>query len=188
VVLVGGSATTRAGPQARPRRRSADDPQPAPALGLDRTTFGLADIVSWNETTVLVAAEAKRTGRRAASADDPARLARRLLGEPRGRGVGERSSSRSARRGANAGGRAVEEPLGDRHTASRRSIRPARATPTALAAALAEDGTGRPFAARSSQRALRRGPVRASGCRRRPSAGCDRDVGRPDLSGPGLGL
>jgi ribokinase len=65
---------------------------PAPALGLDRTTFGLADIVTpnRNELTVLVAAEAKRTGRRTAAADDPARAARSLLeASPEGPGVGE---------------------------------------------------------------------------------------------------
>jgi len=65
---------------------------PAPALGLDRTTFGLADIVSpnRNELTVLVGAEAKRTGRRAGPADDPARLARTLLeANSEGPGAGE---------------------------------------------------------------------------------------------------
>jgi ribokinase len=65
---------------------------PAPALGLDRQTFGLADIVApnRNELSVLNAAEAKRTGRRQAAVEDPARLARGLIASnAEGQGVRE---------------------------------------------------------------------------------------------------
>jgi ribokinase len=65
---------------------------PAPALGLDRTTFGLADIITpnRNELAVLSAAETLRTGRRSLG-DDPARLARALL-ETNSEGVGVREA------------------------------------------------------------------------------------------------
>jgi ribokinase len=87
---------------------------PAPALGLiGRRSPGRHRVPNRNELTVLVAAEAKRTGRRAASADDPARLARRLLEpSPEGRGVGEAVVVTLGSAGALmlAAGR-VEEPL-----------------------------------------------------------------------------
>ncbi len=65
---------------------------PAPALGLDRDTFGLADIITpnRNELAVLSAAETKRTGRRSIG-DDPARLARALL-ETNAEGSGVREA------------------------------------------------------------------------------------------------
>jgi ribokinase len=65
---------------------------PAPALGLDRETFGLADIVTpnRNELAVLSAAEVRRTARRSGG-DDPARLARALLATGTG-GVGVREA------------------------------------------------------------------------------------------------
>ncbi len=52
---------------------------PAPADGLDRSTFGLAELLTPNrrELASLVAAEARRTGRSAP--DDPIRAARGLL-------------------------------------------------------------------------------------------------------------
>ena len=48
----------------RRRGRSDDDPQPAPAIGIDRSIFGLADIVTpnRNELATLLQTEASRTG------------------------------------------------------------------------------------------------------------------------------
>lgn len=65
---------------------------PAPAGGLDRATFGLADVLTPNrsELATLVAAEAARTGRRLPAGDDPSRGARALLERSaEGRGAGE---------------------------------------------------------------------------------------------------
>jgi ribokinase len=55
---------------------------PAPADGLDRGVFGLADIVTPNRTelTILARAEARRTGRPDPGGDGPERQARLLLG------------------------------------------------------------------------------------------------------------
>ncbi len=68
---------------------------PAPALGLDRSTFGLADLLTpnRNELAVLTAAETRRTGRGQADMD-PVRLGRSLIdrsleGEGEGKGVRE---------------------------------------------------------------------------------------------------
>ncbi len=54
---------------------------PAPAGGLDRSTFGLADIVTPNrgELTALVAAEGRRIGRPPVAMDQPERAAATLL-------------------------------------------------------------------------------------------------------------
>jgi ribokinase len=54
---------------------------PAPAVGLDRSTFGLADILTPNRTELatLSAAERIREGRPPTPGDDTARLAARLL-------------------------------------------------------------------------------------------------------------
>lgn len=62
---------------------------PAPATGLDRSVFGLADIVTPNRTELgqLLAAEARRTNRPASGADRPAVGARSLL-EPNAEGGG----------------------------------------------------------------------------------------------------
>jgi ribokinase len=63
---------------------------PAPAIGIDRSIFGLADIVTpnRNELATLLQAEAGRTGRRTDSATDPTVRARTLLAPgPDGPGV-----------------------------------------------------------------------------------------------------
>jgi ribokinase len=63
---------------------------PAPASGIDRSLFGLADIVTpnRNELAMLLATEARRTGRRVEEAADVASRARVLLDEgPEGSGV-----------------------------------------------------------------------------------------------------
>jgi ribokinase len=63
---------------------------PAPAIGIDRTIFGLADIVTpnRNELATLLAAEANRTGRRVDASTDTAIRARTLLDRgPEGPGV-----------------------------------------------------------------------------------------------------
>ena len=54
---------------------------PAPAGGLDRSTFGMADVATPNrgELATLVAAEARRVGRPATGADQAERAARTLL-------------------------------------------------------------------------------------------------------------
>jgi Sugar kinases, ribokinase family len=63
---------------------------PAPAIGIDRSIFGLADIVTpnRNELATLLQAEAGRTGRRTDSPTDPTVRARTLLSPgPDGPGV-----------------------------------------------------------------------------------------------------
>jgi ribokinase len=63
---------------------------PAPAIGIDRSIFGLADIVTpnRNELATLLQAEARRTGRRTDSPTDPTVRARTLLSPgPDGPGV-----------------------------------------------------------------------------------------------------
>jgi ribokinase len=63
---------------------------PAPATGLDRSIFGLADIVTpnRNELATLLASEARRTGRRVDDGTDVANRARALLeAGPEGPGV-----------------------------------------------------------------------------------------------------
>jgi ribokinase len=63
---------------------------PAPAIGIDRSIFGLADIVTpnRNELATLLQAEAERTGRRTDIATDPTVRARTLLSPgPDGPGV-----------------------------------------------------------------------------------------------------
>jgi len=63
---------------------------PAPATGIDRSLFGLADIVTpnRNELAMLLATEARRTGRRVEEGTDVASRARVLLDEgPEGPGV-----------------------------------------------------------------------------------------------------
>jgi len=64
---------------------------PAPATGLDRATFGLADLLTPNrpELAALATDEARRVGRPAQAAESPERQARRLL-EPNAEGVGPR--------------------------------------------------------------------------------------------------
>ena len=66
---------------------------PAPATGIDRSTFALADIITpnRNELSMLLATEARRTGRRTdASQEAPARA--RLLLEPGPEGTGVRKA------------------------------------------------------------------------------------------------
>src|SRR5664280_3350219 len=63
---------------------------PAPAIGIDRSIFGLADIVTpnRNELATLLQTEARRTGRRTDSPTDPTVRARTLLSPgPDGPGV-----------------------------------------------------------------------------------------------------
>jgi ribokinase len=64
---------------------------PAPATGLDRSIFGLADIITPNrsELAMLLATEARRTGRRVDESSDVAGRARALL-EPGPEGPGVR--------------------------------------------------------------------------------------------------
>jgi ribokinase len=63
---------------------------PAPADGIDRATFALADVLTpnWGELARLVATETDRSGRRGRGLDDPERAARSLLNAgPDGLGV-----------------------------------------------------------------------------------------------------
>jgi ribokinase len=64
---------------------------PAPATGIDRATFGLADLVTPNrrELTTLVSAEAERLGRPNPAAEAPERQARSLI-ETNAEGEGPR--------------------------------------------------------------------------------------------------
>ncbi len=66
---------------------------PAPAIGIDRSIFGLADIVTpnRNELTTLLQTEARRTGRRTDVSTDTTVRARSLL-EPRPDGPGARKA------------------------------------------------------------------------------------------------
>lgn len=84
VVLVGHeipTLTTRAALSDGGARGATTILNPAPATGLDRSTFGLADLVTPNrgELGALVAAEARRVGRTASEADRPERAAATLL-------------------------------------------------------------------------------------------------------------
>ncbi|MDQ6796381.1 MAG: ribokinase [Chloroflexota bacterium] len=93
VVLVGNEIPTTAAREALRLGREAGATtilNPAPAEGLDRSTFGLADVLTPNrrELVVLVAAERHRTGR-SPHGDDPARAAASLLEPgPEGPGAG----------------------------------------------------------------------------------------------------
>ena len=63
---------------------------PAPAVGLDRSIFGLADVLTPNrgELAAIASAEGRRTGRPFGSDQDPAQAARSLLApNPEGPGV-----------------------------------------------------------------------------------------------------
>ena len=64
---------------------------PAPATGLDRGTFGLADLLTPNrsELATLAIDEARRIGRASPAGESPERQARRLL-EPNAEGAGPR--------------------------------------------------------------------------------------------------
>ncbi len=66
---------------------------PAPALGIDRAIFGLADIITPNrsELTTLLHTEAKRTGRRTDASQETAIRARMLI-EPGPEGPGVRKA------------------------------------------------------------------------------------------------
>jgi ribokinase len=67
---------------------------PAPAIGIDRAIFGLADIVTPNRTELatLLATEARRTGRRLDSASTDAAVRARSLLEPGPEGPGVRKA------------------------------------------------------------------------------------------------
>lgn len=91
VVLVGHEIPTAAALEALRLGREAGATtilNPAPAEGLDRSSFGLADVLTPNrrELAALVAAERHRTGR-SPHGDDPARAAASLL-EPGPEGAG----------------------------------------------------------------------------------------------------
>jgi ribokinase len=84
VVLVGHEIPTAAGRAALAAARAAGAIailNPAPASGLDRTTFGLADFLTPNrgELATLVAAEARRIGRAGSATGRPETEARTLL-------------------------------------------------------------------------------------------------------------
>ncbi|HEU0234935.1 MAG TPA: ribokinase [Candidatus Limnocylindrales bacterium] len=92
IVLVGHEIPTSATRAALAAGRSAGATtvlNPAPATGLDRSVFGLADVLVPNRTELgqLLAAEARRVGRPTAGADRPDVGARTLL-EPNAEGEG----------------------------------------------------------------------------------------------------
>jgi ribokinase len=92
VVLVGHEVPTAAARAALAAGRAAGATtvlNPAPATGLDRSVFGLADVVVPNRTELgqLLATEARRIGRPTAGADRPDVGARTLL-EPNAEGEG----------------------------------------------------------------------------------------------------
>lgn len=94
VVLVGHeipTATTRAALESARAGGATVMLNPAPAVGLDRPAFGLADVVTPNRTELgqLLAAEARRIGRPTPGADRPEAGARSLL-EPNSEGRGVR--------------------------------------------------------------------------------------------------
>jgi ribokinase len=96
VVLVGHeipTATARAALEVARAAGSTVVLNPAPAVGLDRGVFGLADVVTPNRTELaqLVAAEARRIGRATPGTDRPDVGARTLL-EPNSEGVGVRGA------------------------------------------------------------------------------------------------
>ena len=94
VVLVGHEIPTMAAATALAVGRAAGATtifNPAPAGGIDRSTFGLADILTPNrgELTTIAAADARRVGRAAAGGGEPESLARTLLeANSEGPGVG----------------------------------------------------------------------------------------------------
>ncbi|HEY7589700.1 MAG TPA: PfkB family carbohydrate kinase [Candidatus Limnocylindrales bacterium] len=84
VVLVGHEIPTATAREALRRARAAGATtilNPAPAAGLDRSVFGLADVLTPNrrELSVLVAAETRRLGRGPSDTTDPVTLARTLV-------------------------------------------------------------------------------------------------------------
>jgi ribokinase len=93
VILVGHEIPTAAVMAALAAGRSAGATtmlNPAPADGIDRSTFGLADILTPNrgELAAIAAADAKRVGRAAEAGGEPEALARTLLeGNSEGPGV-----------------------------------------------------------------------------------------------------
>jgi ribokinase len=162
VVLVGHEIPTAAAREALRLGRQAGATtilNPAPAEGLDRSTFGLADVLTPNrrELAVLVEAEGRRTGRsgRSAHADDPTRAAASLLEPgPEGPGAGAilvtlgAAGALLVRRGA------APLPLAAPRAAAVDSVGAGDTLSGALAAALAEG--------RSLEEAARRAVVAAS--------------------------
>ena len=146
VVLVGHEIPTAAAREALRLGREAGATtilNPAPAEGLDRSTFGLADVLTPNrrELSVLVAAEGRRTGR-SARAEDPARAAATLLEPgPEGAGAGAilvtlgAAGAMLVRRGADP------LPLAAPHAVAVDSVGAGDTLNGALAAALAEGRT-----------------------------------------------
>ena len=97
VVLVGHEVTTAAAREALRIATAAGATtilNPAPADGLERTVFGLADVITPNrgELARLAAAEGRRVGRSVADAGHPERSARTLL-EPNAEGDGVRRAA-----------------------------------------------------------------------------------------------
>ena len=146
VVLVGNEIPTAAAREALRLGREAGATtilNPAPAEGLNRSTFGLADVLTPNrrELAELVAAERHRTGR-SAHGDDTARAAASLLEPgPEGPGAGAILVSLGAagalfvRRGADP------LPLAAPHAVAVDSVGAGDTLNGALAAALAEGRT-----------------------------------------------
>ena len=159
VVLVGHEIPTAAAREALRLGREAGATtilNPAPAEGLDRSTFALADVLTPNrrELVVLVAAERHRTGR-SAHGDDTARAAASLLDPgPEGAGAGAvlvslgPAGAMLVRRGAGP------LPLAAPHAVAVDSVGAGDTLNGALAAALAE---GRPL-----EEAARRAVVAAT--------------------------
>jgi ribokinase len=92
VVLVGHEIATATAREALRNARSRGARtilNPAPAAGLERSTFGFADLLTPNRTELaqLVGAEGRRVGRIGPPADSPERAARTLL-EPSSQGTG----------------------------------------------------------------------------------------------------
>ena len=92
VVLVGHEIPTSAARAALGAARTAGATtilNPAPAGGIDRSTFGIADILTPNrgELTTIAADDARRVGRAARSSGEPETLGRTLL-EPNSEGPG----------------------------------------------------------------------------------------------------
>jgi ribokinase len=146
VVLVGNEIPTAAAREALRLGREAGATtilNPAPAEGLDRSTFGLADVLTPNrrELAVLVAAERHRTGR-SPHGDDPSRAAASLLEPgPEGPGAGAILVSLGAAGALLVIRGADPLPLAAPHAVAVDSVGAGDALNGALAAALAEGRT-----------------------------------------------
>jgi ribokinase len=135
VVLVGHEIPTAATRAALGVARAAGATtilNPAPADGIDRATFGLADIVTPNrgELSMIAVADARRVGRAASAGGDPETLARTLL-QPNSEGPGIRQ--------------AVVVTLGAAGVAIVRPAGPSRDVPAATIRAIDTVGAGDAF-------------------------------------------